>query len=61
MVKERPAVIYGIFALIIILSYAIPYTILAQVPRMYGAYLFWLAMAAVTILLVSVLTIKWRD
>ena len=50
-----------IFAIIIVLTFVIPYAILKDVASLWGAYTFWTLLTAITIALVCLLMRKWRD
>lgn len=49
------------FALLVLLSYVLPYTILADVTKIYGAYLFWVIITLIIIVSVIALTLRWRE
>lgn len=49
------------FALWILLSYVLPYTILADVKKIYGAYLFWVIITLIVIVPVIALTLRWGE
>ena len=49
------------FSLMIFGSFLIPYTVLNHIPKMYGAYLFWVAVTLVVIVSATALTMPWRE
>jgi hypothetical protein len=48
------------FAVIIVLTFVVPYTILKDVASLLGAYTFWTLLTAITIALVCVFMFRWR-
>jgi cell division protein FtsW (lipid II flippase) len=60
-IAKRHVVWFIWFTFMILCSYLIPYTVLKHVPKMYGAYLFWVVITLVVIVSASVLTVPWRD
>ena len=48
------------FAVIIVLTFVVPYTILKDVASLWGAYAFWTLLTAITIALVCVFMFRWR-
>lgn len=49
------------FSIMILCSYLLPYTVLIHVPKMYGAYLFWIVLTLVVIVSAGARTAPWRD
>ncbi len=49
-----------LFAVIIVLTFAVPYAVLKDVASLWGAYAFWTLLTAITIALVCVFMRKWR-
>jgi len=50
-----------VFAIIIVLTFVIPYTVLKDVASLWGAYTFWTLLTAITIALVCLLMRGWRE
>jgi len=51
----------GWFVALLALAYVVPYTVLADFPRIYGAYLFWAVLALVAIVSMFSLISRWED
>jgi membrane-anchored protein YejM (alkaline phosphatase superfamily) len=58
---KRLVVWFSWFSFLILCSYLLPYTVLTHVPKMYGAYLFWVLVTLAVILSAIALTMLWRD
>jgi cell division protein FtsW (lipid II flippase) len=55
-------VFWGIISFVLILiAYLVPYTVLSEVAKWYGSFLFWVLIAVVIIGVNYVLTRDWRD
>ncbi len=50
-----------VFAVIIVLTFVVPYTTLKDVASLWGAYTFWTLLTAITIALVCVFMRRWRE
>lgn len=50
-----------VFAIIIMLTFVVPYTVLKDVASLWGAYTFWTLLTAITIALVCFLMRGWRE
>ncbi|HLR83353.1 MAG TPA: hypothetical protein VK059_00305 [Nocardioidaceae bacterium] len=50
-----------IVAIIIVLCYLVPYTILTEVDEWYGSFLFWTLASAVVIGINVIVSSAWRD
>lgn len=48
-------------AVLILLSYVVPYTVLSDVDRWYGSFLFWSLATAAVIAINAVISLKWKD
>lgn len=48
-------------ALLILLSYIVPFTVLSGVDRWYGSFLFWSLATAAVIAINVVISLKWKD
>jgi hypothetical protein len=48
-------------ALLIVLSYVVPYTVLRDVDAWYGSFLFWTVTTAVVIAINAVVSAAWKD
>jgi len=52
----------GLFFLMILAAFVIPYTpLLNDLSRVYGAFLFWNIFALIVIVCLGIITSKWRD
>jgi|GEM_PF-1033267 len=49
------------FTFFVIIDFVLPYTLLKDVPRFFGAYLFWAVITSVVIASVMVYLRSWRD
>jgi hypothetical protein len=49
------------FGFLLLLDYAVPYTVLSGVNKAYGAFLFWNLFALTAIGSIFILLWKWRD
>jgi cell division protein FtsW (lipid II flippase) len=55
-------VFWGIISFVLILiAYLVPYTVLSEVAKWYGSFLFWILIAVVIVGVNYVLTRDWRD
>ncbi|KKM10446.1 hypothetical protein SY88_13695 [Clostridiales bacterium PH28_bin88] len=50
-----------VFAVLLLLAYVVPYTVLSGVQKFSGAFLFWTLFAVVSIACMVVITGNWRD
>lgn len=58
---SREGKIWSLFFLFLIISaYVVPY-FLSGVPKMYGAFLYWVLFALAAIIAMFSITSKWRD
>ena len=48
-------------AVIIVLCYLVPYTILSEVDEWYGSFLFWTLATAIVIGINAIVSSAWRD
>lgn len=48
-------------ALLVVLSYVLPYTVFRDVDRWYGSFLFWSLATAAVIAINALISSKWRD
>lgn len=48
-------------AVLILLCYVVPYTVLSDVDRWYGSFLFWSLATAAVIAINVVISLKWKD
>lgn len=48
-------------ALLVALSYVLPYTVFRDVDRWYGSFLFWSLATAAVIAINTLISAKWRD
>jgi hypothetical protein len=60
-ITKRHVILFSWFSFVILCSYLLPYTVLNHVPKMYGAYLFWVVVTLVVIVSASALTMQWRE
>lgn len=51
----------GVVSVLVILAYALPYTLLSGVDRWYGSFLLWVAFGLATIVVIWAMTRSWRD
>lgn len=59
---KNPRAIWLVLVLIIIVaSYAVPYTLLSDVDEWYGSFLFWTLATAVVIGINAVVSSAWKD
>ncbi|MGC8963168.1 MAG: hypothetical protein ACP5LJ_03785 [Candidatus Bipolaricaulaceae bacterium] len=49
------------FSLLVSMAFLVPYTVLRDVHRLWGSFLFWNVFALLSIFSVFVLTGRWRD
>lgn len=49
------------FFIIVMSAFIVPYYFLSEVPRIYGAFLYWGLFAVTAIISVGIITSKWRD
>lgn len=49
------------FTFFVAIDFVIPYTLLKDVPRFYGAYLFWVVITVVVIASAMVYLSSWRE
>jgi hypothetical protein len=59
---ERRGVVWaGVVLVLVVLAYVVPYTLLAEVDRWYGSFLFWTVFGLAAIVVIWALTRSWRD
>jgi len=51
----------ALVAVLIVLSYAVPYLLLSEVAAWYGSLLFWTATTAVVIAINAIVSSAWKD
>lgn len=63
MSLERQRIVWVIvFLLLVLAAFIIPFTPLMQnLPKVYGAFLFWNIFALVVIICIVIITARWRD
>ncbi len=62
MALERRGVVWaGVVLVLVVLAYVVPYTLLAEVDRWYGGFLFWTVFGLVVIVAIWAMTRSWRD
>ncbi len=49
------------FLILVLSAFIVPFYFLSNVPKVYGAFLYWGVFAIVAIISVGVITSKWRD
>jgi peptidoglycan/LPS O-acetylase OafA/YrhL len=49
------------FTVIILAAFILPFYLFDDLPKIYGAFLFWCIFAVVAIIGVGVITSKWRE
>lgn len=49
------------FLILLGLDYIVPYTLLKNVPRIYGSFLFYIIWSLITIVSMFAIFIRWRD
>ena len=49
------------FLILLGLDYTIPYTLLKNIPRIYGSFLFYIIWSLITIISMFTIFIRWRD
>lgn len=49
------------FCFLLLLAVVIPFTVLSDVPKIYGSFLFWALFAVTAIISVGYITGQWRD
>lgn len=49
------------FLILLGLDYIIPYTLLKNVPKIYGSFLFYIIWSLITIISMFTIFIRWRD
>ena len=58
----KKEIFWGIVSVVLIfLAYLIPYTILSDMAKWYGSFLFWVVIAVVVMGVNAVVTRDWRD
>lgn len=59
---ERKGIIWAaVMALLVLLAYVVPYTVLSGVDHWYGSFLFWTVFGLVAIAAIWAVTASWRD
>ena len=59
---ERRGVVWaGAVLVLVVLAYVVPYTLLAEVDRWYGSFLFWMVFGLAAIVAIWAMTRSWRD
>ncbi len=62
MALERRGVVWaGVVLVLVVLAYVVPYTLLAEVDRWYGSFLFWAVFGLAAIVAIWAMTRSWRD
>lgn len=51
----------GVMAILLVLAYVVPYTVLSGVNRWYGSFLFWTVFGLAAIVAIWAMTRNWRD
>ena len=51
----------ALFVALVAADYVVPYTLLSDVPKLAGSFLFWVGITTVAILAAFVLSSRWRD
>lgn len=51
----------GVVLVLVVLAYVVPYTLLAEVDRWYGGFLFWTVFGLMVIVAIWAMTRSWRD
>ncbi|CEO88990.1 hypothetical protein [Syntrophaceticus schinkii] len=59
--KTRRRMWTFVYAALLFLAYFLPYTVLKDVPKIYGTFLAWWVLMAAIILATFIVTSKWRD
>jgi len=49
------------FLVIILLAYIIPYTVLSSLPKLWGAYLFWVVLTLIAVAFMCSELSGWRE
>lgn len=58
---EKEGKIWSLFFLLLVTSaFSVPY-LLSDIPRMYGAFLYWVIFALIALVAMFLITAKWRD
>lgn len=51
-----------LFGIMILAAFVVPFiSLLSDLPRVYGAFLFWNVFALVVIVCLGIITARWRD
>ncbi len=59
---EREGIFWaGVMAILVMLAYVLPYTVLSGVDRWYGSFLFWTVFGLAAIVVIWAMTRNWRD
>jgi hypothetical protein len=60
--EERRGIAWaGVVLILILFAYVAPYTLLSDMDRWYGSFLFWTAVGLATIVAIWAMTRSWRD
>jgi hypothetical protein len=51
----------GVVFVLVVLAYLVPYTLLSEVDRWYGSFLYWAAFGLAAIAVIWAMTRSWRD
>ncbi|MDO9535335.1 MAG: hypothetical protein Q7J85_08400 [Bacillota bacterium] len=49
------------FLLIILAAFVVPFVFFSELPKIYGAFLFWCVFAVIAMLSVEIMTRSWRN
>ncbi|NMB42223.1 MAG: hypothetical protein GX996_09880 [Firmicutes bacterium] len=49
------------FVVIVLAAFILPYYLFSNLPKFYGAFLFWSIFAIVAIISVGIITSQWRE
>ncbi len=63
MTLERQRIFWALlFVIMILAAFIVPFTpLLNNLPKVYGAFLFWSLFALIVIFCLSIITARWRD
>lgn len=61
MEERRRLAWAGVVFILILFAYVVPYTLLSDMDRWYGSFLFWTAFGLATIVAIWAMTRSWRD
>lgn len=55
------SIIFVTFAILVTLAYVVPFSLLSEVPRFAGSFLFWVIFAGGAIVLLSLTMRSWNE